>query len=117
MKLLQRDFSSVECVEENANEAMQYMQKRYNKTVCPHTATAVHAVRNLKSDNHAETVIVETAHPAKFSDAVLKATGVTPSVPAHVSSSLELEESCQSVSTDLDSIQLKIAEFFSATAA
>ena len=117
MKLLQHDFSAVKCPEENANEAMQYMQKRYDKTVCPHTATAVHAVRNLKSDNHAETVIVETAHPAKFSDAVLKATGVTPSVPAHVSSSLESEESCQSVSTDLDSIQLKIAEFFSATAA
>ena len=114
MQTLTSDFSAVRCTEADANKAMKYMQQEFNKTVCPHTATAVHAWLQREKETDAETVIVETAHPAKFSDAVKNATGVTPSVPAHVSQLMSKEEITHSVEANISGIQHSIDKFFAA---
>ncbi len=111
MEFLQKDFSAMKCSEEQANEAMRFMQTSYNRTICPHTATAVHAYNNLNQEPGIETVIVETAHPVKFSDAVKKATGITPELPASVSNSLKNEESYQSIDASIDAVQSAIDSF------
>jgi threonine synthase len=46
----------------------------------PHTATAVHASRQSRQGG-APMVILATAHPAKFPDAVRAATGELPALP------------------------------------
>lgn len=114
MQTLTADFSAIKCTEADANRAMQYMQTEFNKTICPHTATAVHAYLQLgqQSNGETETVIVETAHPAKFSDAVKKATGVTPSVPAHALKQMGNEEAFYTVAADINAIQSTIDRFF-----
>ena len=56
-------------------------------------------------------MIVETAHPVKFSDAVKKATGITPELPASVSNSLKNEESYQSIDASIDAVQSAIDSF------
>ena len=112
MQSLQQDFSAMKCSESDANQAMQYMQSRFNKTICPHTATGVHAARHLQPDPTSETIIVETAHPAKFSDAVQQATGITPTIPAHASAMMEKEESFRSVPAELAAVQAAINDFF-----
>ncbi len=112
MQSLMQDFSAMKCTEEDANKAMQYMQSRFNKTICPHTATAVHAARELTPDPGSETVIVETAHPAKFSHAVHQATGVTPAIPPHAAGLMEKEETFCSVPADLAAVQDAISDFF-----
>ena len=93
---------------------MRYMQQEFTKTICPHTATAMHAYLQMQTENDTETVIVETAHPAKFSDAVKNATGVTPSVPAHASQLLSKKEVTHRVEANLDEIQQSIDSFFAA---
>ena len=113
MTWLSEDFSAVKCSEDEANKAMQYMHSEFGRTVCPHTATGVHAWLNLVSDPSAETVIAETAHPAKFSDAVIKATGSTPDVPTHTAQMLEKPENMQSVTGEIGDIQSAIDQFFS----
>ncbi|MCU0831824.1 MAG: threonine synthase [Rhizobiaceae bacterium] len=50
----------------------------------PHTATAVHVQRRLKAGD-VPGVVLATAHPAKFPDAVKAATGVHPALPVWLS--------------------------------
>ncbi len=51
----------------------------------PHTAIGVRAARaGLKADPTTPMVALGTAHPAKFPDAVRRAAGVTPELPAHL---------------------------------
>ena len=51
----------------------------------PHTAVGVHAARSaLARDPATPVVALATAHPAKFPDAVERATGVRPPLPAHL---------------------------------
>ncbi len=116
MLSLMQDFSAVKCSEAEANDAMLYMQTRFNKTVCPHTATAVHAIRQLLSDTDAskadaETILVETAHPAKFSAAVEKATGVKPTIPVLASDMMNKKESFVSVAATASAVQSAIDTF------
>jgi len=113
MNWLSNDFSAVKCSEADANKAMQYMYTEFGRTVCPHTATGVHAWLNIPTDPSAETVIAETAHPAKFSDAVIKATGTTPDVPEHTAQMLEKPENMQLVAGEIGDIQSAIDQFFS----
>ncbi len=48
----------------------------------PHTAVGVAAAEALRADGMM--VTLATAHPAKFPDAVMQATGVTPALPPHL---------------------------------
>ena len=112
MEWLNKDFSAVRCTESEANSAMQHMQTEHNRIVCPHTATAIHAFLRMPTDPDAETVIAETAHPAKFSQAVAKATGVSPQVPQQTSRMLQREEVMQLVSGEVTEIQSHIDRFF-----
>lgn len=111
MQRLTRDFSAVRCTEEEANTAMRYMQNEFKRAICPHTATGVHAYTAMAQNQDAETVIAETAHPAKFSDAVTRATGVTPSVPASVADLMTRQENTQTVSADINEVQSIIQNF------
>jgi len=61
--------------------------------ICPHSATAFHAVGVLRDQLSGQTVIAETAHPAKFSDAVERAIGVSPAIPDHVKDQFAQDES------------------------
>lgn len=48
----------------------------------PHTAVGVVAARKVAADPAVPTVVLSTAHPAKFPDAVEAASGVRPALPA-----------------------------------
>lgn len=58
----------------------------------PHTATAVKVARSMP-DSSAPTVVLATAHPAKFPDAVFRASGVTPGLPEWLEGLMEKPES------------------------
>ncbi|MDX1508800.1 MAG: hypothetical protein R3358_11015, partial [Woeseiaceae bacterium] len=57
--------------------------KEFGFAVCPHTATAVHAWRQLDAAQQADThwILVATAHPAKFETVVEPLIGATVPVP------------------------------------
>ncbi|WP_439497071.1 threonine synthase [Bosea sp. (in: a-proteobacteria)] len=59
----------------------------------PHSAIGVAAARRgLKTDPATPTIVLGTAHPAKFPAAVAAASGVTPALPAHLGDLMEREE-------------------------
>ncbi|TVR26598.1 MAG: threonine synthase [Ilumatobacter sp.] len=73
----------------------------------PHTATGVGAVRRLVGAGGPEVPIVTTAtaHPAKFPDAVERATGVRPGLPPHLADLFDLPERTASLPNDLAAVQ------------
>ncbi len=66
------------------------VQRETGLLIDPHTATATAAARSLGSEH--PIVTLATAHPAKFPDAVERATGVRPHLPAHLADLLERTE-------------------------
>ncbi len=80
----------------------------------PHTAVGVGAVAKLRAAGslHGTTVTLATAHPAKFPDAVERATGVRPPLPAHLADLFELPEHFTVMPHDLAAVQEFVATTF-----
>jgi threonine synthase len=59
----------------------------------PHSAVGVTAARNaLAKDPRTPMVALGTAHPAKFPDAVMQATGIKPALPARLAAIMQGRE-------------------------
>ena len=69
----------------------------------PHTAVGVGAARR-RPDTMAR-LVMATAHPAKFPDAVEQATGVRPALPAHLADLFERDERYEVLPNDLAVVQ------------
>jgi threonine synthase len=75
--------------------------------VDPHTATGTAAARALRGavGDHGPIVSLGTAHPAKFPDAVRRATGVHPALPEHLADLFERPERIATVGNDLAAVE------------
>ena len=67
--------------------------------VDPHTATGTLAARRCAGDH--PVITMATAHPAKFPEAVERAVGVRPALPAHLADLYERTERTEVVANDL----------------
>jgi threonine synthase len=54
-------------------------------------------------------ITLATAHPAKFADAVKKATGVVPELPAHLADLFERPERTELLPNDIAAVQRFVA--------
>ena len=80
----------------------------------PHTATGTAAARQL-GDGCDAVVTLATAHPAKFPDAVERATGVRPSLPPHLADLFDRPERTQVLPNDLAAVQTFVRSVARAT--
>jgi len=71
----------------------------------PHTAVGVAAGRRLRRDREAPLVTLATAHPAKFPQAVERATGKRSELPPALEGLMEAEERFQVLDRDLAGVQ------------
>jgi threonine synthase len=55
--------------------------RRYDRLIDPHTAVALAAARKFDASEGIPTVVLATAHPAKFPETVARATGMVPPLP------------------------------------
>ena len=77
----------------------------------PHTATGTAAARRFGDDLEHPMVTLATAHPAKFPDAVERATGVRPPLPPHLAHLFETPEQFTVLPNDLAAIQAYVRAF------
>jgi threonine synthase len=75
----------------------------------PHTAVGLYAARAAWHDSEVPIVVLATAHPAKFPDAVERATGVRPALPAHLADLLDRPERTVTLPNDLAAVQAFVA--------
>ena len=79
----------------------------------PHTALGVLAARSYRSDSdHSDlaTVVLATAHPAKFPDAVEKATGSRPPLPDYIGDLFDRPEHFTRLPNNLDEVKTFVLE-------
>jgi threonine synthase len=77
----------------------------------PHTAIGVRAARECRRSLSTPMVILGTAHPVKFPEAVERAgVGQAPALPAHLTDLFEREERCTVLANDLKAVQNFVAQ-------
>ena len=74
----------------------------------PHTAVAFGAVSKMSLE--ADTIILATAHPSKFSDVVMNKTSVKPELPENLKNILLEKEKYDKLPKNLKKIQNYILE-------
>ena len=85
-------FSSARADADEMAGAMRWAHEKCGEVIDPHTAIALHAARIADIPADVPVVTLATAHPAKFRDAVERATGIRPFLPARIGSLFEREE-------------------------
>ena len=88
--------------------AMRWACERAGQVIDPHTAIGLGAAR--QADIDAPIVTLATAHPAKFGDAVERATGVRPVLPARVGDLFEREERYETLPATFEAVTGYIAK-------
>ena len=79
---------------------MKRMQEECGESLDPHTAIGVGAAESCREEIEGPVIVLGTAHPAKFGDAVVQATGRAPAVPDHLAQVLDKPEKMQEIAPD-----------------
>ena len=78
---LRERYQAVSVSDEETLAVIGDAHRRFGRLVDPHTAVGLAAATNLFTTDDLPTVVLATAHPAKFPETVALATGVVPPLP------------------------------------
>lgn len=110
MNKARQKFAAYRCDDEQTSALMTQCYEETGYMLDPHTAVGLSAAVQAKGDPKVPVVALACAHPAKFPDAVEKAVGVRPPLPAHLADLYEREEFVTSLDNDLENVQKFIKE-------
>ena len=103
---LRAQFASGNCTEEETVDTIAKIFRRSGEIVCPHTAVGIKVACDQPiADGAAPMVILATAHPAKFPDAVKDATGIAPKLPGRFGGLGQAAERMHRVGNDIEEIK------------
>lgn len=103
-------FSAGRCDEENTLQTIQQTLEDSAKLIDPHTAVGLKVGADCRTDSRTPLVSLATAHPAKFPDAVEKATGQHPALPKHMIDLFDRPERLEQLPNDLDVVKTYIRD-------
>ena len=90
--------------------AMRWASERGGQIIDPHSAIGLAAARDSAIASDIPIVTLATAHPAKFRDAVERATGHRPSLPSRIGTLFEREERYDTLPATKEAIVAYVAE-------
>ena len=85
--------------------AMRWAQDKTGHVIDPHSAIGLSAAQNADLDPSVPVVTLATAHPAKFPDAVERATGIRPALPRRVGDLFDREEKYTKLPGDYNAVK------------
>ena len=103
-------FSSARADATEMAQAMAWTYRECGEVIDPHTAIGVHAARAAELPREVPVVTLATAHPAKFPDAVERATGQRPALPSRVGDLFDREERYVELPGDYAAVAAYVAE-------
>ena len=106
---LREHFDSASASDEECCAEMRAAYERHNIAIDPHTATAFRAAKRCVAPG-APVVILSTAHPAKFPDAVERAIGTRPAVPPRLKAVLAAPERLETVDNDYNALKARMQQ-------
>ncbi len=110
-QVLDRDFDAVSASMDQVASTIKDVEARTGYSLEPHTACASFAADVFERErpaSHAPVVLLATAHPAKFPDAMLNITGRAPPLPQRLSGLMRAPERIRPVANDLKAVQASI---------
>ena len=103
-------ISSARADANDMSRAMAWAWQHSGELLDPHTAIGYHAARAADLPREVPMVTLATAHPAKFRDAVERATGSRPRLPARVGDLFDREERCVDLPGEYEAVAAYVAE-------
>ena len=110
MSMIRERFAAARVDEAETAETIRKTLEETEELVDPHSAVGLAAAARLRGHAGVPMVTLATAHPAKFPDAVKKATGIHPDLPPAMSDLFEREERLTALPNDLAAIETFIRE-------
>ncbi len=103
-------FKALSLSDDATIDAIRAWKERAGYLADPHTVIGIEAARAY-AEQGVPTVAMATAHPAKFPDAMERATGVRPALPEHLADLFEREERFDTLPNDQGQIQSYVRRF------
>jgi threonine synthase len=92
---LRTRYAAARCDDDQTLATIDGVQAETGRFIDPHTAVALTVAYNYSGHSKVPVVVLSTAHPAKFPDAIRQATGRIPEVPPRLKQALEGAEKCE----------------------
>ncbi|MGI9371066.1 MAG: threonine synthase [Hyphomicrobiales bacterium] len=102
---LKREFNAGRADEQAVSSIIATTLDQTGELLDPHTAVGVQVAQNIQRDHTVPMVTLSTAHPAKFPDAVMAASGIHPNLPERLADLAEREERYDILSNDQDLVE------------
>lgn len=109
LEALRALYASGRVSEEETLATIARVRAATGELLCPHSAVGV-AVAEAARDPGVPMITLATAHPAKFPDAVERATGIRPGLPPRMADLFDRPERVTSVPNDLAALEALILE-------
>jgi threonine synthase len=105
LDLLAEHWSAGRVDDDATSATIADLYERTGMLIDPHTAVGLAAAREARADTRVPMVVLSTAHPAKFPDAVEAATGVRPPLPPQLADLFERQERYETVANDYEVVR------------
>ncbi len=110
LRLMAETFVGVAVSEADTSATLLRTLAETGEIICPHTAVAVAAL-NRRGPQADPVIVLATAHPAKFPEAVEAATGLIPTAPPRGQAVARLPERFQAIAASSEAIKAFVREF------
>jgi threonine synthase len=102
---LQQDFAAASATEAEVAACIREVRGATGYLIEPHTACGLIASRKRSPSPHIPEVVLATAHPAKFAEAMTDITGAPAPLPPRLAHLLQTEERSTDLENDLAVVQ------------
>ena len=109
MQVLREHYDSGRVSEDETLAMIAHENRHMGELLCPHSAIGVKVVEDLRDPN-VPMITLATAHPAKFPDAVEKASGIRPPLPERMADLFDRDERVTRVPNDLTQLETLIKD-------
>ncbi|SHH85386.1 threonine synthase [Marivita hallyeonensis] len=109
MHVLREHYDSGRVSEDETLAMITHAHNHMGELLCPHSAIGVKVAEEIK-DPSVPMVTLATAHPAKFPDAVEKASGLRPALPERMADLFDRDERMTRVPNDLAKLETLIKD-------
>ena len=108
LNAVRNSFDAARCDDAKTTATIRAVHQKNGMLIDPHTAVALAAAYEKPETDGTPMVVLATAHPAKFPDAVEAATGVRPSLPDRLADLFERKEQTATINNDLGEIEAMV---------
>jgi threonine synthase len=105
-----RDVSAVSVSDDETRECISEVFRRTGYVLDPHTAVGVRAHGRCRIGSGTPSVVLATAHPAKFPEVVEEAIGREVPLPPGIASVMEAQEHMEDITADLGALGAALEE-------